>query len=219
MATWIDMVIKGALVILIVIIVIIFTNSAAFGMVKNFLKQTDKEEEINKDQALVNFQKVTELYDNCFSSKQSKCICFQSVFPRFPSTYTLRFFEGSEEEKLRTITLFDQEQELTRATLQGDFGCWMTYTKDNLGNYQYRLEPAFSLHFDKPKKYLIGTKDKIGDLPDNFPFLYKTPDGNICFVLEDTVVNKKWYEGDFSQSIKDQRSALRDYIQDLPVCS
>jgi|SRR3989344_3807222 len=212
--------IKAILVIVIVVIVILFIKTSAFDLVKNILKITDDKEEVSKEEALVNFQEVEEIYSNCFASKQNQCVCFKSSFPQFPASSRLGFYEG---DGFKRIILFDKEDKEEKTIVQtevnGSFGCWMTYQRDENGNYLYRAEYGMSMYFDKSQRYLIGTKDKVGSLPNDFPFLYKTNDGRVCFVLDEMITNNRWYQGDLFPGVKQQRTALKEHISSLPVCS
>lgn len=217
--TWQHM-INLLIVIAVVVVIVLVIPGQAYHMVKNAMNKLFGNEEISNEEAIANYETVVNIYTACFASKQTDCVCFKGGFPQFPKDSALGFYETEETHQILLTTVENKEPKVSKQSLvNGSFGCWLSYTKDSQGEYITRTERGLSMHFDKSKKYLIGTQDKIGSLPLDFPFLYKTKSGSVCFVLNEMITNKAWYQGDFFPGVKEQRTALQEKIKSLPICS
>ena len=151
-------IVQALLVIVVVITVVLIIPGQSLAMVKNAMNKLFGSEEITKEEAVANYETVVNIYNKCFASKQTDCVCFKQGFPQFPKDSTLGFYETEGANQIILTGIEDKEKKVLKQSLvNGNFGCWLSYNKDAQGEYVVRVEKGLSMNFDKSEKYLINT--------------------------------------------------------------
>jgi len=185
------------MVIVVIFVIFFFTSNKSIAneiLVKfNIIQPTIETSTLSEEEALILFNNITNIYNNCIESNDKICTCTKKTFPGFEEFPRLRSRDTLKVQGsgLNTIIWFENkdEEQLDQSNFKGVLNCFLTSEKDNNGNYKTIIEDEpFFINFDDPrriyiKKQLTTQKDYIYFV-DDAPVLFKDSQGNICFATE-----------------------------------